>query len=345
MNRPTLIALTSLGLAACASPATDLPEPAEAPWVFSDNAASLRASSCPDGVSYDRAGALQMSATSIELGERLDAETHLPQASFVGGWHLTSDDPNFGGLSGLDSFPSGNLLAVTDEGAFVWINMDEAGAPASAHIAYMRGVDGQFIAGKGEKDAEGLSLSEGLALVSFERNHRVVAFDLEGCGTNARAADLAQLGDRISGMTRDMEENGGAEGLSIQPETGELLLGIETTDVGKPLAQLMDNRVASIVTQLADGRAPRITGIDHLGEQLFVVRRDFQPGYGNTIVVQRMQRGYTETLIHLDPDVTVDNFEGIAAVETETGIRLWLVSDNNFSKTQRTLLFAFDVEL
>jgi hypothetical protein len=44
--------------------------------------------------------------------------------------------------------------------------------------------------------------------------------------------------------------------------------------------------------------------------------------------------------------VMTDNFEGLAARVLETGeLRLWIVSDNNFSKMQRTLIYAFDVPL
>ena len=347
MNRSLVAAITLTALFACTSP-PETPEPADAPWVFEDKADKLRAASCPDGVSYARAGPLDISAVAIDLGDGRDPAKHLPGATFVGGWHLTSEDPNFGGVSGLDAFGSGNLLAVTDEGAFVWINMDESGAPQSAHISYMRGSDGQFIAGKGQKDAEGLALQDGLALVSFERNHRILAFDLEGCGTNARAAKVAELGDRISGMTRTMENNAGVEGLSIHPALGTLSLGIETPDVdGMPLAILQDNGVAEASFWRQDDERARITGLDRIPEGLFMVRRDYRPGYGNDILVEMLD-GNTLTIvpiIRLDPSVAVDNFEGIAAVETPEGVRLWIVSDNNFSPNQRTLLFAFDVKL
>jgi hypothetical protein len=41
--------------------------------------------------------------------------------------------------------------------------------------------------------------------------------------------------------------------------------------------------------------------------------------------------------------LTVDNFEGLAAVPGKDGaIRFYLISDDNFSSNQRTLLLAFD---
>jgi hypothetical protein len=40
---------------------------------------------------------------------------------------------------------------------------------------------------------------------------------------------------------------------------------------------------------------------------------------------------------------TADNFEGVAAVERADGrIRFYIISDDNFSRLQRTLLLAFD---
>ena len=45
----------------------------------------------------------------------------------------------------------------------------------------------------------------------------------------------------------------------------------------------------------------------------------------------------------LAPPLTVDNFEGLTSVPTpDGGTRFYIVSDDNGSNTQRTLLFAFD---
>ena len=43
--------------------------------------------------------------------------------------------------------------------------------------------------------------------------------------------------------------------------------------------------------------------------------------------------------------VTIDNFEGIAARQMPDGrVRLFIVSDDNFSASQRTLLMVYDVK-
>ena len=43
--------------------------------------------------------------------------------------------------------------------------------------------------------------------------------------------------------------------------------------------------------------------------------------------------------------VTIDNYEGIAAKAMPDGhVRLFIISDDNFSTSQRTLLMVFDVK-
>lgn len=340
--------LTTALLAACSTTPAPIPVPATGtPYLLSAEIDALRAASCPEGVPYARATPLDIQADPVTLGGELPLGDSAPEIEFAGGWHLTSPDANFGGLSGLETFPSGNLLAVSDEGAFVWINLED-GVPASAHIAYMRGPDGQFLADKSLKDSEGLVLEDGLALVSYERAHRVDAFDLEGCGGAARAASLADLSTRPAGMGRDLENNGGAEGLALMGD--EVLLGIETLDHGAPLARLEDGPRAAVLSRLQFDDGLQITGLDMLGETLYGVARNYTPLIGNTIEVFSVDMsgetpGPALTLFRLEPGMTVDNFEGLAvtALDGET-TRIWLISDNNFSDRQRTLLMAFDLK-
>ena len=48
-------------------------------------------------------------------------------------------------------------------------------------------------------------------------------------------------------------------------------------------------------------------------------------------------------LARVSPPYTVDNMEGIAALRNKDGsIRLYLLSDDNLNKVQRTVLLAFD---
>jgi len=196
-------------------------------------------------------------------------------------------------------------------------------------------------------------LREGLALISFEREHRILAFDLEGCGANARGARLADVAERPSGMDRRMEPNGGLEGLALSPE-GHLVAAAETPDSGVAFGAVTGGGAGA--AQLALDRrlaaqAPlRATGLDYLGEDLLTVHRHYDRQSGNTIKLTRtpMGQGFVpeagETLARLDTELTVDNFEAVAATQQGNGgARIYLLSDDNFNNSQRTLLLAFDL--
>lgn len=337
-------ALSSLVLVACGGTTGEMAP--DGPWRFSDHANALRTASCPDGIDYARADALELRIEAIapDLGDALDAG----RVSLAGAWVLSSDDTRFGGLSGLDVLPSGNLLSVSDEGNLVWINLDETGAPSTAHIAPLLDADGAPLEGKPLTDAEGLMITEdGLALVSFEREHRLLAYDLEGCGVAARGALVADLSQSPYGMRAGMDANGGAEGLALFGD--QLYLGIESNDRGAVVARLDAGPRARVTQRIEVEDGLSLTGLDSTGAQIYGVLRGYERGLGNTVEVFYLDASATPAfavtrLFRLTPDMTVDNFEGIAVHAPEDGdARLWLVSDDNFNAGQRTLLYAFDL--
>ena len=91
----------------------------------------------------------------------------------------------------------------------------------------------------------------------------------------------------------------------------------------------------------------RITGMDRdpEGTGWFVVQRRFREPADARARVRRMDRSGTmgPVLIELALPSTTDNFEGIAVVAEDDGVRLHLLSDDNSNDRQRTLLLAFDV--
>jgi hypothetical protein len=85
----------------------------------------------------------------IELGPENEIAKRLSDdASYAGGWALTSDNASFGGLSDLALDGDGNLLAVADDGAFVWINLENDTPSGAGQLAYMLGADGNLLQGK-----------------------------------------------------------------------------------------------------------------------------------------------------------------------------------------------------
>ena len=84
------------------------------------------------------------------------------------------------------------------------------------------------------------------------------------------------------------------------------------------------------------------------GSVVYSLRRDYNPILGNRLTVEAEYSdaggSSRRSLFTLATPMNVDNFEGLT-VETlpDATHRLWIVSDNNFSDRQRTLLYAFDL--
>ncbi|MAN45920.1 MAG: hypothetical protein GYB49_10560 [Alphaproteobacteria bacterium] len=303
---------------------------------------------------------IDIEATPIPLWPR-DKADELPSGTrFVGGWVLTSSHQGFGGLSGIDLLPDGNLLTVSDEGAFVSIDMSSDAPAGSGTFAYMHGPDGSYLRGKAEGDSEGLALNDGIAYVSFERRHRIEAFALEACGAAAQSVLISTLPNKIDGI--GVHENAGAEALAFNADT--LQAGFEQVTNGRSAVVSLSDDPPSVemLDPVASGYGGPLVGISNAlptaaddGQKItFVLRRQFNPVFGNRLSIEARYSnadGYAladdgEPVLKLSPPMNVDNFEGVAAkLQPDGSYRLWLVSDNNFSPRQRTLLYAFDVTL
>ncbi|MEZ5947368.1 MAG: esterase-like activity of phytase family protein [Hyphomonas sp.] len=312
----------------------------EEAWDLSQSASDLKEQSCAPSFRAPQTISKQVCRfwPAEESAKRLPAGV-----TYAGGWHLTSDNASFGGLSGLEVTAGGDLLAVSDDGAFVWLGLTDGAPDGSGNLAYMLGADGSQLHGKALADSEGLSLSNGLAIVSFERTHRVSAFALEACGAAAREAVISALPGTRDGTRID--ENRGAEALTVTPG-GTIRFGFETVDGGtSPLGSIAGPDEAGWTGELAPNPAGyAFVGLDTVAvgghEESFWLFRSYDPIRGNRNVVKW---GQDKQIIITRPLVT-DNFEGIAAEPRADGsVRLWIVSDDNFSDKQRTLLLAFDI--
>ena len=338
-------------LATCAGTA-DLPDAptvampdAQAAWTLDSAAADLAKASCPTGTDYAAPIALTIKATPIELGPADEVSSRLPQgATYAGGWELTSDNSSFGGLSDLALDKDGNLLAVVDDGAFVWIDLKDGAPNGTGQLAYMLGADGNLLQGKSLGDAEGLVVRNSLAIVSFERTHRISAFALDACGAMAKEAAISALPSTYAG--RLVDENRGAEALTVTPE-GNILFGFETVENGKsPIGAVASLDNAGWTGDMAPNPAGyAFVGFDTASiggsDETFWLFRSYDPIRGNRNVLS-WQDGEKE--IVLTRPLAVDNYEGITVEDLGNGVaRVWIVSDDNFNPKQRTLLLAFDI--
>jgi len=274
---------------------------------------------------------------------------------YRGGLVLQSDDARFGGLSGLHVEADGRLVAVTDKGHWFVARLthSEAGeltGVVDARMAALRGVGGEALRRKEDADAEEVvRLSDGRFAVSFERSHAIRLYDLEADGPEAAAEKEIAL----SGV-EPLKANESLESLALLDD-GLVTAGEGVTNRNPPFW------IVPLAPETPPAPAGRATTKDFYGlvalarapdGDYIAMERFFAPILGVRIHLRRVTRASIdagrwegETIADLAPPVGVDNFEGLAVVPGADGaVRLYLISDDNFNDSQRTLLYAFDLK-
>ena len=270
-----------------------------------------------------------------------------------GGLEIIHLEPRFGGLSGLHVSPDGRrMTAVTDRGSWVTANLiyrrNMLTGLTRIKVGNLKGQRSDRLPGSW-RDAESLSPDgSGGFLVTFERRHRIWRYAQRGGG------------GALTGRPRPVD--GPAE-IESQPHNG----GIEA------FTRLCDGRLLALSEELRAGpgsyrgwiRAAhgwsalaygskgqfRPTGATTLPDcDVVVVERHFNILTGVRARLVRIAAGVIgpgtmllgEELAELAAPLNVDNMEAVAARRGENGeTLLYVISDDNFSGLQRTLLFLF----
>lgn len=302
-----VVAAVLLAAAACAGVATSTPQPAG-----------------PDIP-------IRIEARRTPLG--IGGTTLAPGVRYAGG--LTLRGSHLHGLSDL-KVEDDRAWIVSDFGDLIRLTLrfDSDGRLVTADQGTRRAlvdIDGTALTSKARADAEGLAiLPDGGMLVAFEGEHRIWSY-----GTGGLERPVAVAAPNV-----DLPRNEGFEGLASAP--GGWLVLAEGGGVW-----LCDARACAAFGDLRPSDGYCFTGADRdpRGDGWYVVERRWAPPLDLRMRVRRLstEGRLSEPLIELRPPASVDNFEGIAAVATPGGVRLYLLSDDNANPFQRTLLLAFDV--
>ncbi|MGD1932929.1 MAG: esterase-like activity of phytase family protein [Candidatus Phaeomarinobacter sp.] len=274
---------------------------------------------------------------------------------YRGGLVVRSDDDRFGGISGLRVADNGkSLIAVTDTGMWLTASLAYSGKAlagiSSLTLAPMLDTNGQSIAGnKRMGDAEAMvALPDGRIAVSFERRHRVWAYDLAGEGFEAIAQPLPIIPE-----LKDAVNNKGLEALASLPD-GSLLAITEATmgaeDQIKGWRVKDGDRVSVSLKRIAPFDLTDMALLP--SGDLLTLERRFSTLGGVGAQIRRIPASTLEQGAPLDGNIiyrstagqTIDNMEGIAVRTTPDGRTLvYVVSDDNFNPLQRTLLLMFEL--
>jgi hypothetical protein len=274
---------------------------------------------------------------------------------FRGGLALTSPDKAFGGFSSLHVMADGRrFIAASDRSNWlrgeIRYDGDRPAAIVNAEMAPMLGGDGRPLARRGWFDTEAITADGGTLYVGIERVNRIVRFDTGKYGFDARAVTVP-----APPAVRKLPNNKGIEGLVYVPR-GRPLAGtlIALAERGLDAA---GNHSGFLIGGPRPGsftlRRHRDFDISDAallpGGDLLVLERRFTWIEGIGIRIRRIPLARIKPGALIDgPEIfsadlshQVDNMEGLAVHRDGDEIVLTMISDDNFSALQRTLLLQF----
>jgi hypothetical protein len=275
---------------------------------------------------------------------------------FRSGLVLTSSFPGFGGLSAWRLDPKGErFIAVSDHGSWFTGRIVYEGRAmtglAEVEAAPLLGPNGRPIIERGWYDSESIALDGSLVYVGLERVNQVLRYDFSKAFTRAPGEVVP-----LPAAVKKLPNNKGLEALVMVPK-GRALAGTLIAFSERGL-----DTSGNIIAFLVGGRSPgqfSVRRSDNFdisdavllasGELLLLERKfSWIGGIGiriRSIALDAIAPGAVvdgPVLFNADPGDEVDNMEGIDAHMTAEGETvLTMVSDDNFSLLQRTLLLQF----
>ena len=299
------------------------------------------------------AASISLSARPIALDPTDRAVRHVGRLHFLGGLDLRSDEPAFGGLSGLSVAADGRLTAVTDRGHWFSARVvrDRTGRLVDlteAVLVPLLDTKGRPVAGEW-RDAEALErLPGGDWLVSFEGRHRVWRYAAETGGLQGRPVPFpTPMGIAAAPL------NGGLEALTPLPDGRILMLAESLKRTGGSRAGwLVGEKIEPLGYRTARDFKPTDAALLPNGDVL-VLARYFKLLGGFKARLERIPAAAIEggavlkgeLLARFVPPLAVDNFEGLAvAPDADGGALVYILSDDNFNFLQRTLLLLFRLD-
>ena len=291
----------------------------------------------------------EMTVTPVALDPDHPMRRQLGRLEWLGGVQLTSGDPAFGGFSAMQVADT-RFTLLSDLGTVVRFDMPRVGN--------LQGVEfGGLPAGPGwgwtktDRDSESLATDprDGSLWVGFETSNQLWRYTPDFGRTIEHGAPPVMA---------DWPDNEGAESMAAVPGLGLMVLA-ETTGfpgashsrlgvvfTGDPVREPRRGFTFGLVTP--HGYDPSDVAVLPDGD-LLVLTRGFGWRDGFTARLLRVRRSAIrpgavvsgEEIARFEAPVLHDNFEGLAVTRENGTTIVWLVSDDNQSLFQRTLLLKF----
>lgn len=286
----------------------------------------------------------QTSLTAPIIFTRLDIPAPVPgETRLVGAWRIDSTRPYFGGISALRWRQDNRMILLSDAGTIMQLSAPGAAAsPVRARLLPGLTVDRNMTA-----DTESLTFDQASrrTWIGFEFANAIVRYNadmnvervvrpraMRKWGANSGPEAMVRLADgRFIVLAEGSPWSKGP--------TPALLFRSDPVDGAPPdrflfdrpddyrpvdIAQLPDGRVLVLLRQFQLALPPRFTGILMVADPADIVAG---------------QRWSGRIIARLEPPWPTDNYEGLAiGAQRGDGVDVWVVSDDNQSAFQQTLL-------
>jgi hypothetical protein len=302
--------------------------------------------STPGAPSPVQAQRLTISSEPVPLNTSNPLQRTVGRLTYVGGWRLTSDARAFGGLSALD-IDGNRITAISDIGAIIRFRFGRFGNASDASLKPVPRGCGPVVA-KVDNDTESLAHDDARQTwwIGMEYRNKI-------CRTNADFSAARFFAPRDMA---DWPKKRGPESL-LRLKDGRFL-----TIAEENLGDDATHR-ALIFDRDPTDPAARVTKLNYRSPEGFSPTDAAQLPDGRILILNRnfgLPSLFTGQLVLLDPSpmtagstlqgqviarfespVIADNFEGLSVTTENSQTIIWIVSDDNYARWQRTLLLKF----
>lgn len=314
------------------------------------NAASVDAlpKAAPSSVAID------VSSEFIEhLGRFSSGRTMYGLLEWLGGLSLSSDEPTFGGFSGLAFVDPDHFLAISDRGSVLSARLVREGgrltALADTSMGPLPGIGLELP--RWCRDAEGLALKDDEAFVSFEGETRVIRYRLKG-NELTRLEGPLPLSQEIDAAN---QANRGLEAIATIPDgspyAGGFVILSEKPRNGRILGWIIGSGPIKTFSLPQSGELLAADADFTAQGDLIILERNFSILSGLVVQMRRVRAedfragsiAHIDLLFRANLGDGMDNMEAldIQPMGDEGDSLVSLMSDDNFSFIQSTLLLQF----
>jgi hypothetical protein len=311
----------------------------------------------PDEHSAASPVSIEVNARSISSFDPRDrSRVRFGSLQFRSGLVLTSGFPGFGGLSGIRLDRKGQrFISFSDKGSWftgrIVYQGNEMTGLADVEAAPMLGADGRPITARGWFDSESIALDGPFVYIGLERVNQVLRFDFSEGFTQSRGEVVP-----MPPAVKKLPFNKGLEALAMVPK------GLPLAGTLIALSERGLDANGNLIAFLVGGPSPgqfSVRRTDHFdisdatllaSGELLVLERKFSLVAGVGIRIRRIPLQSLApgalvdgpVIFEADLGYEIDNMEGIDVFVTPEGDTvLTMISDDNFSIIQRTLLLQF----